>query len=188
MHLRAVAEAQETQQAEHRAAIQAAHGQLQQVERYLLSEAELQRQQRDALAAQLEAQGRKIAQFQARLQSEREALALQNEQQTRAAQEREQSLFRHKQDLLHEKNRQREREIELNEQVRAAGEAHRAREMALAEQERRVKEEQQTRESRLGEEAGRVNLDQANAGRAWQHAQHNAADVEHRVREAEKRG
>ena len=55
MQLRAVAEAQETQQAEQRAAIQAAHGQLQQVERHLLSVAELQRQQRDALAAQLEA-------------------------------------------------------------------------------------------------------------------------------------
>uniref|UniRef100_A0AAV1UMB7 Uncharacterized protein n=1 Tax=Peronospora matthiolae TaxID=2874970 RepID=A0AAV1UMB7_9STRA len=56
MQLRAVAEAQETQQAKQRADIQAVHGQLQQVEQHLLSEAELQRQQREPLAAQLEAQ------------------------------------------------------------------------------------------------------------------------------------
>uniref|UniRef100_A0AAV1ULY0 Uncharacterized protein n=1 Tax=Peronospora matthiolae TaxID=2874970 RepID=A0AAV1ULY0_9STRA len=55
-------------------------------------------------------------------------------------------------------------------------------------QARRVKEEQQTRKARLGKEARRVNLDQENAGRAWQNAQHNAADVERRVREAEERG
>ena len=145
MKLRAVAEAQETHQAEQRAAIQAAHGQLQQAERHLLSEAELQRQQRDALAAQLEAQGRELARFQARLQSEREALALQHDQQAPAAQEREQILFRHKQDVLHEKNRQREREIELHEQMRAAGDAYRARELELEELARRVTEEQQTR-------------------------------------------
>uniref|UniRef100_A0AAV1U4D2 Uncharacterized protein n=1 Tax=Peronospora matthiolae TaxID=2874970 RepID=A0AAV1U4D2_9STRA len=66
---------------------------------------------------------------------------------------------------LTEKNRQREREIELAEQVRAAGEAHRAREMAQADQARRMKEKQQTREARLGEEARRVGLDQAYAGR-----------------------
>uniref|UniRef100_A0AAV1UIH8 Uncharacterized protein n=1 Tax=Peronospora matthiolae TaxID=2874970 RepID=A0AAV1UIH8_9STRA len=50
--------------------------------------------------------------------------------------------------------------------------------------------EQQTRKARLGEKARRVNLDQANACRVWQYAQyaqHNAADVERRVREAEER-
>ena len=89
--------------------------------------------------------------------------------------------------MLHEKNRQREREIELAEQVRAAEEAHPARELVLAEQARRVKEDQQTREARLGDKARRVSLDEANAGHAWQHVQHNAADVERPVREAEER-
>ena len=69
---------------------------------------------------------------------------------------REQCLFRHKQDDLHEKKWQREREIELAETVASAGEAHGVREMALSEKARRVKEEQQTHEATLGQEVGRV--------------------------------
>uniref|UniRef100_A0AAV1V3E1 Uncharacterized protein n=1 Tax=Peronospora matthiolae TaxID=2874970 RepID=A0AAV1V3E1_9STRA len=58
MQLRVVAEAQMRQFADQRAAIQIVHEQLQQVERQLLSEAGLQRQQQGTLVAHLEAQGR----------------------------------------------------------------------------------------------------------------------------------
>ena len=77
--------------------IVAAQGQLQQVEHHLQREAELQQRQRDAMVVQGEAQSRELAHFQARLQAERAALAEEHEEQKRALQEREQSLYKHKQ-------------------------------------------------------------------------------------------
>uniref|UniRef100_M4BT79 RxLR effector candidate protein n=1 Tax=Hyaloperonospora arabidopsidis (strain Emoy2) TaxID=559515 RepID=M4BT79_HYAAE len=166
--LQAAAEARDMQQAEERAAIVAAQGQLQQ--------------------RQGEAQARELAHFQARLQAERAALAKEHEEQKRAVQEREQSLYKHKQEVLNERNFQRQQEAELDEQVRVAAQAHRASELALKKEAMQVEEEQRAREARLNEEAIRIKQEHENAGSAWQHARSKAAKAEDRVREAEERG
>uniref|UniRef100_A0AAV1U6E0 Uncharacterized protein n=1 Tax=Peronospora matthiolae TaxID=2874970 RepID=A0AAV1U6E0_9STRA len=149
MQLRAVAEAHEARRAEERAA-----------------------REQEALSEQVEAQRQELAHFEARLRQEREELALQHARQDQSFHERDQSLFRRKQEVASEQDLQQQRQVALSEQVKAAKNAHSAREA----------------EERINNDARRIGEQQANAGRAWQQVQFNAAKVEKRVRKAEDKG